>query len=462
MCGILGIVSERDVAPELYYGMCSLQHRGQDAAGMLVFNGNGPWLKKGIGQVTEVFQPEDVLEMKGNVGIGHTRYPTASSNDKAEDAHPCIVASTKRIGMCHNGNLTNYYRIREMLKKRGVFLETENDVEPMAKIFAHEFEKTEDPFYAVKKVMEVVEGGYSVLVAIEGVGILAFRDPHGIRPLTFGKNNAGYCFSSESIVFQQLGYDRVRDVRAGEAILVKTDGSVEERTIMRGTPKPCMFEWIYFARPDSLIDDRSVWNARINLGLEMAKEWDKEIDVVIPVPDTARTAAMKFAETIGVKYREGLIKNRYSVRTFIMPDQESRERAVNIKLNPIISVVRDQRVAVVDDSIVRGTTSKRIVSLLRRAGAKEVHFISTCPPIVSPCFYGIDMPTKKELIASKKTIEEIREYIGADSLTYQSIENVKAATKKDDLCMACLTGEYPVEIKDKEQMSEARIKARNC
>ncbi|MDD9953568.1 MAG: amidophosphoribosyltransferase [Candidatus Woesearchaeota archaeon] len=463
MCGVIGIVTRGNAAAQLYYGMTALQHRGQDAAGMLTLNG-GPKMKKGLGHVDKIFSQHDIQELDGNIGIGHTRYPTASSNNKHEDAHPFLVSSTKRVGMIHNGNLTNYYALRELLKKRGVFLETENDVEMMSKIFAHEYEKKQDVFFAVERLMARVKGAYSVLTAIEDVGLVAFRDPNGIRPLMLGKNENGYCLASESIVFQQLGYERVRDLEAGEVILITKDLEVTNRIIKQKTAYPCMFEWVYFARPDSIIDDRAVYNARLQLGVQLAKIFEKEVDVVIPVPDTARTTALKFAETIGVKYREGLIKNRYSGRTFIMPDQKTREQAVSVKLNPIITVIKDKRVAVVDDSIVRGTTSKRIVMLLRNAGAKEVHFISACPPIKNPCFYGIDFPTDKELIAGARSVDEIREYMGADSLTYQSIEGVKTACKKTSMCMACLDGKYPLKIpmEQQEVMAAARAEARKC
>jgi amidophosphoribosyltransferase len=301
--------------------------------------------------------------------------------------------------------------------------------------------------------------------AIEGAGLLAMRDPNGIRPLILGKGERGYCVASESIVFQQLGYERVRDLERGEALWIRPDMTVESRIVSQAPQhNPCMFEWVYFARPDSIIDDRAVYNARLKLGSELAREFKGEVDVVIPVPDTARTAAAKFAEVLGVKHREGLIKNRYSLRTFIMPDQESREMAVSVKLNPIISVIEGQRVAVVDDSIVRGTTSKHIVTLLRKAGAKEVHFVSTCPPIIHPCFYGIDMPTEDELIASSKSVDEIREYIGADSLTYLSLDGLKRALKKESPCMACLTNDYPIPVSagEKAAMADSRTCARKC
>lgn len=463
MCGVIGIIADRDIAPELYYGMCALQHRGQDAAGMLTFNG-GPKLKKGSGKVTDVFSADDIRRLHGNIGIAHTRYPTASSNNLNEDAHPFLVYASKRIGMVHNGNLTNYYEMREKVKKRGVFLDTENDVELMVKIFAYEYENSSDAFHAVKQLMQNVKGAYSVICGIEDVGLLAFRDPNGIRPLMLGKNEHGYCVASESIAFQQLGYERIRDLEPGEAVLIHVDGTLTAEIIDQREHRPCMFEWIYFARPDSMIDDRAVYNARLKLGFELAQQFKHEVDVVIPVPDTARTAAMKFAETLNVKHREGLIKNRYSLRTFIMPTQSSRETEVNIKLNPIISVIEGQRVAVVDDSIVRGTTSRRIVSLLRKAGAKEVHFLSTCPPITNPCFYGVDMPTKEELIASDKNVEEIRKFIDADSLTYLSLDGLKSALKKENPCMACLTGEYPVPVESKEMalVATSRTNARKC
>ena len=462
MCGIIGAIGLDDVVGVLYNGMCALQHRGQDAAGMLTFGTHGARYKKGTGRVDHVFSEADLEGLSGRLGIAHTRYPTAGSNVLHEDSHPIMVWSTDPLGMVHNGNIVNYYPLREMLKAKGVFLDTGNDVEVMAKIFAYAYERTGNPFEAVENVMGQVRGAYSVLTAIEGKGLLAFRDPHGIRPLALGRNEQGYCLASETVVFDQLGYTYERDIRPGEAVLIDHDREISSQQFTNKEHRPCMFEWVYFSRPDSMLEQTSVYDVRLRLGRELAREFEHDADVVIPAPDTARTAAMGFAEEREMMHREGLIKNRYSPRTFILPDDEMREDAVRIKLNPIRSVVDKKRVAVIDDSIVRGTTSKRIVGLLDKAGAHEVHFLASCPPITDPCYYGIDIPTKEELIASGRSVEEIRTYIGADSLTYLSLEGLTRAIGMAP-CMACLTGEYPIRVDDAERAYLAlnRTKARS-
>ena len=458
MCGIIGIVARHDVVKELYLGLFDLQHRGQDACGILTNVGHEMYMVKEQGSVSTVFTPERLSTLRGNVGIGHTRYPTVGSNPKL-DSHPFLVNSSVKLGIAQNGNLTNYYELKEKLKKKGVFLSSSTDTEVIVKILAHEYEITQDIFISLKNLYKQITGSYSVVCVLENKGLLAFRDPNGIRPLVMGKKKDAYIFASESVVLQALGYEYVRDVLPGEAVFISNDLVVESHLIQEGKKAHCMFEWVYFSRADSYIDGRSVYNTRLKLGAELARNWKIPVDVVVPVPDTARTAAVKFAEMLGVKCREGLIKNRYIGRTFIMGNQQLREDAVRIKLNPILSVVAGKRVALFDDSIVRGTTSKRIIQLLRDAGAKEVHFISTCPPIIHPCVYGIDMPTKTELIAANKSVEQIRQYIGADTLTYQSIDAVAKSIKKDDLCMACLNGKYPTDVSDEHRAVMERQRA---
>jgi amidophosphoribosyltransferase len=456
MCGIAGIINNEDVSTKLFYSLMALQHRGQDAAGIITNNANEFFVKKDTGLAKDIFSSEALKSLKGNKGIAHTRYSTIGSASKL-NSQPLFVNSTEKIAMAHNGNITNYEELKSILSELCIFFTTTVDIEPLLYLFAIKYEKTRDFFEAAKYILETVEGSYSVVGMIAGKGIFAIRDPRGIRPLVLGKKGDSYAFASESVVFQTLGYEFVRDIEPGEAILIhdkkhdKEQLQVESKVLLKKERAHCMFEWVYFSRPESMIERRAVYKARLALGVVLAEHLKKEeIDVVIPVPDTARSCAIKLAEALGVKHREGLIKNRYVGRTFIMPSQDTRDYTVGLKLNVIISTVKDKNVAVVDDSIVRGTTSRRIVSLLREAGAKKIIFVSSCPPVKYPCFYGIDMSTDKELIASEKSIEEIRKYIGADKLVYATIDNLKAAIRRE-LCCACLDAKYPVKISNNQK-----------
>jgi phosphoribosylamine--glycine ligase len=451
MCGILGIIDKKEeVSEKLVLGLMSLQHRGQDACGLLTMKDNELHHRRVSGSVQDLLNNFDHKKIKGKTGIGHTRYPTIGAGEDI-DAQPLFVDSTKKVGMAHNGNLTNYFDLKETLKRKGVFLSTQIDLEPILRIFAYNYEINNDFFQASKEILEKVEGSYSVVGVLGDTGLFAIRDPRGIRPLVLGKKGDSYAFASESVALQTLGYEFVRDIQPGEAILITEDMKIQSKVLIQKNIAHCMFEWIYFARPDSMIEKRAVYKARLALGKALAKKiTDKDVDVVIPVPDTARTCAITLAEELGIKYREGLIKNRYVGRTFIMSSQKAREQTVSIKLNPVISAVEGKHVVVVDDSIVRGTTSKRIVKVLRNANPRKITFVSTCPPIKNPCFYGVDFPTKEELIASNKSIEEIREYMGADELIYGSIEDLKEVIKRP-LCAACLDGKYPSPITSKQK-----------
>lgn len=460
MCGIVGIIKkEGDVASEIYYGLITQQHRGQDAAGIYVSDGDKKTtLKKGVGLVMEMLKKEDFPKLKGRIGIGHVRYTTAGENN-ATDAQPFTVEKPVNMAIASNGNIVNVAELSDYLWENNISVDSGSDTEVLLKIFALILKKIlgEEKinkghvFDAARKMMEIARGSYSLVITIEGVGLLAIRDPYAIKPLVFGKSrgNKSYMFASENITLDVLDYHVVRDVSAGEAILIDTRLEVTRRVLSVQNKKSCMFEYVYFARPDSMIDKISVYEVRRKLGHELAKEWMKkgiEADIVIAAPDTARTAAAEFAKTIGLDMDvEGFIKNRYIGRTFIMPDQNQRDIAVKLKLNPIIFRVRNKIVIVIDDSIVRGTTSKQIVELLRGAGAKEVHFLSTCPPTEYQCFYGINT-SSKELIAHNRAEDEIRKIIGADSLTYLSIEGLVRAIGTEDLCLACLNGEYPISL----------------
>ncbi|MFO8110307.1 MAG: amidophosphoribosyltransferase [Thermoplasmata archaeon] len=458
MCGIIGIMGTVKASSELYNGLFAIQHRGQNGAGMYVHDGTKGSIHKGPGLVGEVFNKHILERLKGSNGLGHVRYPTIGSNVE-KDAQPFVINEPTEIAMVHNGNIVNMDHISDEMDLE---LESECDLEVLLSLFSKELIKegdlTEDGiFSAVGGTMDKLNGSYSVIAFIPNMGMLLFRDPYAIRPMIYGGKRSldgvSYAVASENIVLDILGYEVIRDVRGGEAILVREDKSVVTYQVRPSSPRQCMFEWVYFARTDSTIEKTNVYEARLRLGKELAKEWRKKkhgLDVVVPVPDTARTYALAMAEELGVPFREGLLRNRYIGRTFIMPDQTSRETAVRTKLNPIIEEVKGKRVALVDDSIVRGTTSKKLVELMRRAGAKEVHFIIGCPPIRSPCYYGIDMPTKHELKASHNTIDEICEDIGADSLTYQTMEGLINGLKIDleNLCTACLNGDYPTQVRE--------------
>ena len=446
MCGVIGLCGP-DIAWEAYRALIAIQHRGQNSAGILTMNEKF-YRKQGDGLVSEVFQSFPLEELKGNIGIGHVRYPTAGMDPSAE-AQPLFVSYPYGLGLAHNGNLTNCNELKKLLHEQHRSLQTDSDTEILLNILAEKL-SCSDTETALGDTMDLVNGSYSATMLLgKGEGeVIAFRDPHGIRPLVIGRKETetgpSYMVCSESVGLDVTGYDRVRDVTPGEAVTLTQDG-MESAQLRKPEPAHCIFEYVYFSRPDSVIEDKSVYDVRFRLGQEI--DFDHDVDTVVPVPDTARTAALGFALKNGIDYREGLIKNRYIGRTFIMPTQRFRETAIVEKLNVIRREISGKSIALVDDSIVRGTTSKRIVSLLRRYGAKEVHFVSSCPPITHPCFYGIDMTIKDELIASGGT-EGIEKKIGADSVTYQSVEGLVRAIglPRSKLCLACLTGDYPTCI----------------
>jgi len=471
VCGVIGIISTQDVVKDIHTALFGILHRGQDASGIMTFDGERIHLKKGPGMASDLYTKQDILDLKGKIGIGHTRYPTIGDTP-LDDIQPFCVNIPYTIGMCHNGNIANYYDLRKGLKQKfDRHMTSGCDVEVILHLFANELvqdmkqkklkEEQEIIFDAAKKTMERLNGAYSTVGLIGGKGLIAFRDQYGLRPLVFGKREDGYAFCSESSVLEMLGYKEIRDVQPGEVIFIDMGYNVHSMIVLKSTPAHCMFEWVYFSRPDSTIQGRSVYDARLDLGRELAKVWirkEKEVDVVIPVPDTSRTAALSFAQSIGKPYSEGLLKNRYIHRTFIMMTQEDRDKAMRLKITPIRSEVEGKRIAMVDDSLVRGTVSKRIIKMLREAGAKEVHLLLTCPEIKFPCYYGIDMQSRKELIAAHKDNNEITAEVGADSVTYITHDGLMKAIEKP-LCMACLTGQYPTDINIKtiEELERKRI-----
>ncbi len=474
MCGIVGIYKKKgDVIEEMLSALVTIQHRGQDASGVVTYDHRFN-LRKGLGLVQHLLKPEIVRELRGNTGIGHVRYPT-TGGESPEDAQPFYVNTPYGIAMAHNGNIVNYSQLKEELfAKNKRHLNSSCDIEIILNVFASELGGTvsrslglRSVFSAVKGVFSRVNGSYSVVTLIAQSGLLAFRDPHGIKPLIYGERGGSIIFASESAVLDVLGYKTVRDVRPGEAVWVDKEGKIYSKVLRSAEHQPCIFEWVYFARPDSVIDGISVYEARLRLGKSLAKEIQKariQPDVVIPVPDTARAAALALAEELGIDYREGLIKNRYIGRTFIMPVQKERKRKVKEKLNPIKVEILGKRILLVDDSIVRGTTAREIISLVRDAGARKVYFASCSPPLRYPCVYGIDMQTKSDFVAREKKISEIETEIGADKLIYQTLDGLLNSTKPGmKFCTACFNNEYPTAVPEEafRSIEAERLRARS-
>ena len=447
MCGVVGIAGKTPVNQMLFDALTMLQHRGQDAAGIVTCDEGRLFLRKDNGMVRDVFHTRHMRALRGNYGIGHVRYPTAGSSSSAE-AQPFYVNSPYGITLAHNGNLTNSAEIHEDLFKTDLrHMNTDSDSEVLLNVFAHELQKrgklmptSEDVFHAVTRVHERCKGAYGVVAMITGQGLVGFRDPNGIRPLIYGSRQTEegmeYIIASESVAITALGFKVERDIEPGEAIFIDLQGNFfTQQCASKPAYRPCIFEYVYFARPDAIIDGISVYKARLKMGEKLAhkilREWSEEhdIDVVIPIPDTSRTSALELANTLGVKFREGFMKNRYIGRTFIMPGQQQRKKSVRQKLNPVELEFQGKNVLLVDDSIVRGTTCNEIIQMARDAGAKKVFFASAAPMVKYPNVYGIDMPAKSELIASERSVEEIREIIGADRLVFQDLEDLKEAVR---------------------------------
>ncbi len=466
MCGIVGIVGQSEVAGLLYDGLTVLQHRGQDAAGIATADGGKLRVHKGNGLVRDVFDARAMALLDGHIGIAHCRYPTAGS-EGSDEAQPFYVNSPFGIALAHNGNLTNTEALRrEVFEQDRRNVNTESDSEVLLNVFAHELDTqkalTPDAvFAALEGVNRRAKGGYAVVCTVLGLGLVAFRDPHGIRPLVLGKRSSAggdeYIVASESVALDVLGFERVRDVAPGEGIVITARGELHARQCAPAMPHAtCIFEYVYFARPDSMIENISVHKARMRMGVTLGEKIlrerpDHDIDVVIPIPDTSRDSALEIANVLGVKYREGFIKNRYVGRTFIMPGQGERAKSVKRKLNPIPLEFRNRVVLLVDDSIVRGTTSQQIVQMARDAGAKKVYLASAAPPVRHPNVYGIDMPSREELVAHNRTEKEIEQLLGCDWLIYQDLADLEAAVagpkfpgRKFD--SSCFSGEYVTGI----------------
>jgi amidophosphoribosyltransferase len=450
MCGIVGIISKTDVVHDIYDALLVLQHRGQDAAGIATYHDGKFRLRKSGGLVRDVFRARHMELLSGAIGIGHVRYPTAGASSAAE-AQPFYVNSPYGIALAHNGNLTNSERLKQELFQTDLrHINTGSDSEVLLNIFANELQKMakhkpgpEEIFAAVAGVHRRCRGGYAVVIMINGYGLLGFRDPHGIRPVVFGERRAPegleYMIASESAALDLMGFTLLRDIAPGEAVFIDADGRLHARACADNARMvPCMFEYVYFARPDSIVNGVSVYRSRLRMGEKLARRILQErpahgIDVVIPIPDSSRTSALQLASVIGVEYHEGFMKNRFVGRTFIMSGQARRETSVRQKLNPIRPELNGKSILLVDDSIVRGTTSRQIIQMARKAGANNVYFASAAPPVRHPNVYGIDMPSSSDLIASSHSEREVEKLIGADWLIYQTLEDL----------VECVTEENP-------------------
>lgn len=447
-CGVVG-VSFQDEAPaalSIYYALYALQHRGQESAGITVHDGTHVKTLKGMGLVPDVFDKADINKLRGHVGIGHVRYSTAGGSN-LENCQPLLVNfKSGNIAIAHNGNLVNSGELRDELEKEGRIFRSDSDTEVIAHLLVknlmhHGLEES------VKELLKQLEGSYSLTILV-GDKLVVVRDPLGIKPLCFGKIDNGYIVASESVAIDILNGELIRDVRPGE-MLVFSNGTYESHQLLRSNNcAHCVFEYIYFARPDSVIEGKLVYSVRMRIGAELFGEHPVEADIVSPVPDSGITYAIGFSKRSGIDYLEGLMKNRYIGRTFIMPGQDMRETAVRLKLNTIKPNIDGKSVVLIDDSIVRGTTSRRIIDLMRKSGAREVHMRVASPAIISPCYLGIDMPTREELVAAYKAVKGVEAVINADSLGYISVEGLvrSIGIPQEDLCLGCLTGIYPVEI----------------
>jgi len=478
MCGIVGIVSHQPVAQVIYDALLVLQHRGQDSAGIVVSDKNKLNLRKGNGQVSDVFHTRHMLELTGTLGIGHVRYPTAGCSSSAE-AQPFYVNSPYGITLAHNGNLTNVEKLKAELYQSDLrHINTESDSEVLLNVFAHELQNcgslninADEIFTAVTETHKRIEGAYAVVAMLTGKGIIGFRDPRGIRPVVYGKretdNGCEYMIASESVALQTSGFELIADLKPGEAVFIDVTGTIHQRQCADSSKlNPCIFEYVYLARPDSIIDDIYVYKARLRMGVKLARKILKQmpkhdIDVVIPIPDTSRPSAIELAYHLGVKFREGFIKNRYIGRTFIMPGQQMRKKSVRRKLNPIDIEFKGKNVLLVDDSIVRGTTSKQIIQMAREAGAKKVYMASAAPPVRYPNVYGIDMPAANELVAHERNEDEIADYIGADWLIYQDLSDLIDAVQKGNRRIkkfdcSCFDGKYVTKTVDVDYLDKVR------
>jgi len=443
-CGVFGIYAPgQDVAKLTYWGLFALQHRGQESAGIAVSDGREIKLHKGMGMVAEVFSEEKLNELSGFIASGHVRYSTTGGSVPL-NAQP-LVFNYKQgsIALGHNGNLANVAELKKNLLARGAIFQTTTDSEVIINVIA-QYAQT-DLVEGILKAMVDLKGAYSLVIMTE-TQLIGVRDPWGFRPLVLGQFKGGYVLASESAALDTIGAELIRDVEPGEIVVIDMDGLKSFKFMQGIKPSFCIFEYIYFARPDSIINGYHVNTVRRKMGQVLAKEYPVEADLVVPVPDSGTAAARGYAEASGIPLEEGLMKNRYAGRTFIRPSQKEREIGVRLKLNPIREVLKGKKIVVIDDSVVRGTTSKQIIELLKEAGAREIHLLLSSPPFIRSCYYGIDISNEDELIAAKLNLEETKNYLGADGLYYLSLEGLLGIFKNRDFCLACFNGDYPVPI----------------
>ena len=454
MCGIVGIVDAGGVSQPLYYALFALQHRGQESAGISTWDGSSFYKYKGMGLVSEVFSEQTLRDLKGHIGIGHVRYPTTGAN-LPENSQPFNFRfQDHHFAIAYNGNLVNAEELRSGFEQQGEIFSTTTDTEVVASTIVDEFRRSGKIEEAIIHCMHVLRGSYSVILMLDGI-IYAFRDPVGIKPLCIGTTEKGFMVASESVAIDTLGGTLIRDVVPGELFRITEKGFEAMQIAIADRRAHCIFEYIYFARADSVIEGKLVYDIRRKIGASLYDEAPVRADLVSPVPDSGTSVAVGFAHHSGIPYLEALMKNRYTGRTFIKPSREERERAVRLKLNPIIGHIKGKRVVLVDDSIVRGTTSRRIVELMKESGAAEVHVRIGSPQIIAPCYLGVDMPTRAELIASNKRVEEVKDSITATSLHHVSLDALVKAIgiDRENLCTGCLTGKYPLSIEGESCLS---------
>lgn len=456
-CGVAAVAARHPVAHDLYFMLQALQHRGQESTGIVTYDGEIHTVK-GMGLVAQVFGEDDLNALPGHRGIGHVRYSTAGGS-KLENCQPLLVTGKSGgVAIGHNGDITNADEIKAELKEKGWAFVTSADTEVVVRLLVDELGRSPDPVKGMRKVMRRIRGAYSLVMQV-GPRVFAVRDPHGIRPLVVGRLDDGHVAASETVALDVLGAEYVRDVEPGEIVELTPDALVGHTT--EGGPRPahCMFEYVYFARPDARVDGTLTYDVRVRLGEQLAKEAPVEADLVVPVPDSGRAHAQGYSQASGIPLVEALMKNRYVWRTFIMPKQRSRETGVRLKLNPVRQHLEGKRVILVDDSIVRGTTTRQLVQLVRNAGAEEVHVRIGCPPITHPCYLGIDFHDRGQLIAADHDQDEIAKIVGADSLRYNSIASLVKAIRmeKEDLCLGCLSGAYPVRIEGERERDQPQL-----